>query len=80
MIRLLRTSDGRLWVAIGAAVGLAMTHKWLVPLLVLALGLSLLAVGPRAVLRTWWLPAGVAVALWFRRRSWPGRPRTTFRC
>jgi Dolichyl-phosphate-mannose-protein mannosyltransferase len=63
VIRLLRTGDGRWWIAIGAAVGLALTNKWLVPLLVLALGLSAIAVGPRQILRTWWLAAGVAVAL-----------------
>ena len=79
-IRLLRTGDSRWWLAIGATVGLAMTNKWLVPLLVLALGLSLLAVGPRSVLRTWWLPAGVAVALVVSAPVWSGRPRTASRC
>jgi hypothetical protein len=50
-------------VAIGAAVGVALTNKWLIPLLVLALGVSLIMVGPRGILRTWWLAAGIAVAL-----------------
>jgi Dolichyl-phosphate-mannose-protein mannosyltransferase len=63
MIRLLRTGDGRWWMAIGAAIGLALTNKWLIPLLILALGMSLLMVGPRPVLRSWWLAVGVAVAV-----------------
>jgi hypothetical protein len=62
VVRLLRSGDGRWWLAIGVTVGVAMTNKWLVPLLVLALGLSLLVVGPRTVLRSWWLAGGVALA------------------
>ena len=62
VVRLLRTGDCRWWLAIGATAGVAMTNKWLVPLLVVAWVGSLLAVGPRSVVRSWWLLGGAALA------------------
>ncbi|WP_205325619.1 glycosyltransferase family 39 protein [Glycomyces sp. YM15] len=51
------------WLAVGAVAGIGLYNKHLVVLLLLSLGLALLAAGPRAVLLSKWLWAGVAVAL-----------------
>lgn len=63
VLRLLRTGDPRWYLAIGAVAGVGLLNKRLVALLLVGLLLSVLAVGPRRVLRTWWLLAGIAVAL-----------------
>ncbi|MEU6236366.1 glycosyltransferase family 39 protein [Kitasatospora sp. NPDC047058] len=78
-LRLLRTGDGRWWPAVGAATGVALLNKDLVPLLAAALVPAVLVAGPRRVLRGWWPVAGAAVALlvalpnlwWQAAHGWP---------
>ncbi|MFF7212475.1 ArnT family glycosyltransferase [Streptomyces sp. NPDC008238] len=79
VLRLLRTGDRRLWLAVGAALGIGMENKYLVALLAFALLAALLATGPRDVLRGWWPPGAVVVALalaapnlwWQAAHGWP---------
>jgi len=78
-VKLLRTGDARWWLALGLTAGVALENKYLVVLPVGALLVALLIVGPREVLRSWWLLAGVAVAglvalpnvLWQFQHDWP---------
>lgn len=63
LIRLVRSRDTRLWWAIGVVVGVGLTAKFLLILLLLCLGASLLAFGPRQVFWTWRFPASVGVAV-----------------
>ncbi|GAA0588148.1 hypothetical protein HPO96_12235 [Kribbella sandramycini] len=78
-VKLLRTGDGRWWLALGLTAGVALENKYLVVLPVAALLLALLIAGPRHVLRSWWLLAGVVLAglialpnvVWQFQHDWP---------
>ncbi|MFI7342780.1 glycosyltransferase family 39 protein [Streptomyces sp. NPDC050085] len=79
VLRVLRTGDGRWWLAAGAVTGVGVQNKYLVVLLVAVLLVGIAVVGPRAVLRGGWFPGGCAVALvlaaptlwWQATHDWP---------
>lgn len=62
-MRALLRDRPRVWLAAGGVVGVGLYNKHLVILLLLGLAVGLLLVGPRRVLLSGWLWAGVAVAL-----------------
>jgi len=79
VLRILRTGDTRLWLAVGLTVGIGTEAKQTIPLLFVGLAVGFLANGQRAVLGSRWLWAGVALALvgvmpnlvWEATHSWP---------
>jgi Dolichyl-phosphate-mannose-protein mannosyltransferase len=72
VVKLVHGADPRLWLAVGAAVGIALLNKWTVTYLVLALVAGLLLSPSRDVLFSPWVVAGAAVALllWSPNLSW----------
>jgi 4-amino-4-deoxy-L-arabinose transferase-like glycosyltransferase len=79
VLRLLSTDDDRLWIAVGAAIGLGFETKHGMAFLAIGLAAGLLATPARRRLRSPWLWAGVATALavaaphlaWQAAHGWP---------
>lgn len=79
LIRLIRTRDERLYLAIGAVVGVDLLAKYLIVLLLLGLVAGILVAGPRQILRSWYLAAGTGIAavlaaptlIWQAAHGWP---------
>jgi hypothetical protein len=78
-VRTQRTGRERLWLLTGAAAGIALLNKPLIAFLLAGLGVGLVTVGPRSILRSRWLWAGTLLALliwspwlvWQAQRGWP---------
>jgi Dolichyl-phosphate-mannose-protein mannosyltransferase len=72
VLRLLRTGDTRIWLAIGAVLGVGLMNKWTIGFLVAGLLVGILAGSERRLLKNGWFAAGVAVALvlWAPNLSW----------
>jgi 4-amino-4-deoxy-L-arabinose transferase-like glycosyltransferase len=76
---IIQTGDERLWPVAGLVAGMALLNKPLIAFLLLGLGVGLLVVGPRELLRSGWLWLGVVLALlvwtpwliWQARHGWP---------
>ncbi|UFS97180.1 glycosyltransferase family 39 protein [Nocardia huaxiensis] len=79
LVRWVRLHQDRLLLVIGLAAAVAVQAKWLVPLLAVGVGVGVLIVGPRDVLRrpALWLglllfaAAATPGVLWQASRDWP---------
>ncbi len=63
MLRLTRGADPRLWLAIGAALGIAFESKYSVLFFAAAMLIGLLLTPQRRILRTPWFAGGAALAI-----------------
>jgi 4-amino-4-deoxy-L-arabinose transferase-like glycosyltransferase len=63
LIRLLRTEEMRLWLAIGLAIGIGLENKWSIGFLVIGLLVGLLLTPQRRFLFTPWFVGAVILAL-----------------
>ncbi len=72
VIRLLNGGDPRLWLALGAVIGLGLMDKWTTGYLIVGLAIGLLATPQRHILETPWQLAGaaIAVAIWLPNIVW----------
>ena len=79
LIRLLRTEDERLWLAIGLTIGVGLENKWSIGFLVIGLLIGLLLTPQRRFLRSSWFVGAVLLALvlwasnlwWQWQHGWP---------
>ncbi|HKU67278.1 MAG TPA: glycosyltransferase family 39 protein [Candidatus Baltobacteraceae bacterium] len=79
LIRLVRTGDGRYWIAAGGAFAFGMYGKYSMLLLAAALLAGFVLTAQRRVLATWWFAAGALAALlliapnivWQAAHGWP---------
>ncbi|MCW2800711.1 MAG: hypothetical protein JWQ70_2183 [Aeromicrobium sp.] len=71
LVRAVR-DDGRIWLAVGLVVGVGLEVKVLVAFLLAGIAVGVLVAGPRQLLRSAWMWAGVAtaVALWAPNLIW----------
>jgi 4-amino-4-deoxy-L-arabinose transferase-like glycosyltransferase len=72
VVRILRTGSDRLWLVLGAVVGVGLMNKWNIGFFVIAIGVGLVAGGRAGLLRSPWPWAGAAVALvlWLPNLAW----------
>jgi 4-amino-4-deoxy-L-arabinose transferase-like glycosyltransferase len=74
-LRVLRTGNERLWLAVGAVAGVGLLNKWTMAFLLIGLVVALLAGDRRRMLwRGWfWAGAAVALAIWLPNLDWNAR-------